>query len=213
MDQSVAMEEEEVDLSDVPASPIPFIWPADSILKPEHFTFDWQRCLKCKKDLGYAMPMNRIPKGKYLFCPPKEGEEVSECARAPVLQCCFCEMHYVKDNESLANLAKRPGNIAYIGQSEIYRFMCHHCEKAQKEGEMGLEETREMMGKFREERARANMNPAEQSIANLANKGTGRMGTGTKPEQFVSGLISNFAPRKRPRASFEEGHGFETERA
>lgn len=137
--------EETEDLSEVPASPIRNEWPADSVLKPDHFTIDQQPCLNCNKKLGYAMPMNRIPKVKYLFC------ENSLCQTAHFLQCFVCGKY---QSENTAHLVHRPGNSAYQGPSQIYSFMCHYCYKDQLAMEPGLEETREAYKKYREVRQR-----------------------------------------------------------
>lgn len=124
---------------DGPASPIRTEWPKDSLLKPEHFTIDSQHCLNCFAKLGYAMPMNREPKVKYLFC------DHPNCQTANFLKCWACGNF---NNENSGHLVHRPGNSAYQGPSQIYSFMCVHCYKDQIENEPGVEETKEMYKKF-----------------------------------------------------------------
>lgn len=122
-----------------PASPIRTPWPADSLLKPDHFTIDTQRCLNCNANLGYAMPMNRIPKVKYLFC------DHPNCQTTSFLKCWACGNF---QNENTGHLVHRPGNSAYQGPSQIYSFMCHHCYQEQMQMEPSVEETKEQYRKF-----------------------------------------------------------------
>lgn len=134
---------ENPDLYDVPASPIRAEWPKDSLLSPSHFTIDTQHCISCHVDLKYAMPMNRIPKTKYLFC------EKTECQQTSFLQCWACGQF---QSENTGMLVSRPGNSAYTGPSSIHSFMCKHCYDDQIKMEPGLEETREMFAKYRQMR-------------------------------------------------------------
>jgi len=140
---SLMTAEELEKVRDVPASPIRVEWPSDSLLKEDHFTIDKQRCLVCHTDLGYAMPMNRVPKVKYLFC------EKDNCQKTQFIECFSCGQYH---GESTGRLVFRPGNSAYTGPTQIYSFMCTRCYTEQIENEPGVAETQEMMAKVREER-------------------------------------------------------------
>lgn len=164
---------------DDPASPIRAEWPKDSMLTKDHFTIDEQHCLVCYKKLGYAMPMNRVPKTKYLFC-----HDNKDCLAAVFLKCWVCGNF---QNENTGYLVHRPGNSAYTGPSQIYNFMCHHCYKDQIEMEPGLEETREQFRKYRE--VRRENEEKEKDLLTLA-EGTKR----GHPYASVGEL-----QRKRPR--------------
>lgn len=186
--------EEAEKLNDEPASPIRTEWPADSLLKPEHFTIDQQRCLHCNKELGYAMPMNRLPKVKYLFC------DQFECQNTQLIHCWACG-HFTSENEG--HLVNRPGNSAYHGPSAIFSYMCKSCYKDQLELEPGLEETREMYKKYRE--LRKESEEKEKAIAELALQDSSfdpnsftYQKTGVHPSTFRSSL-SGDAPKKRKR--------------
>jgi hypothetical protein len=152
--------EEAEALKDVPASPIRFEWPKDSLLPPDHGTTDHQKCLVCSKDLGYALPMNRIPKTKYLFC------DTPACQNSNDLPCLACGHHTM---ESRGHLVNRPGNSFYAGASSIHAFICKSCYQDQLDMEPGLEETQEMMKKYRAER-QAN-EERDKDIAHLAANG------------------------------------------
>lgn len=122
-----------------PQSPIRTPWPEDSMLKPEHFTIDQQKCLTCHKDLGYAMPMNAVPKAKYLFCEAHQN--------SPVGLCWGCMQH---QTDNSCALVYRPGNSSYQGPSSIHTIMCNHCLEDMKKGEPTLEETQKMYKEFAE---------------------------------------------------------------
>ncbi len=153
----VPSREEAEDLNDVPASPIRVNWPSDSLLKPDHFTIDQQRCLHCSKELGYAMPMNRIPKVGYLFC------KDFECQHTQQIHCWACG-HFT--SETNGHLVSRPGNSAYTGPSSIFSYMCKTCFEDQCKMEPNLEETREMFQKYRT--LRHESEEKEKAIAELA---------------------------------------------
>jgi len=144
---------------DEPASPVRDEWPKDSLLTKDHFTIDTQKCLTCRKDLGHAMPMNRIPKEKYLFC----GEA---CQNTAVLQCFACDKHFVRDQ---GHFVHRPGNCAYSFPTQIYNFMCKYCYDEQMATEPGFEETKQKMKEFREYRKQMEAaDPHGKDIANLS---------------------------------------------
>jgi len=151
------LEKQEIDLSNEPASPVRDEWPKDSLLTKDHFTIDTQKCLTCRKDLGHAMPMNRIPKEKYLFC----ADDV--CSTVAVLQCFACDKHFVRDS---GHFVHRPGNCAYTFPTQIYNFMCRYCYEEQMATEPGFEETKQKMKEYREYRAA--LEEKEKDIANLA---------------------------------------------
>jgi len=122
-----------------PVSPIRTPWPEDSLLKPDHFTIDQQKCLSCHKDLGYAMPMNRVPKSKYLFCEAHRGSGVGKCWGCLKYQ-----------TANTCHIVYRPGNSAYQGPSSIHTIMCHTCMEDMKKGEPSVEETQKMYKEFAE---------------------------------------------------------------
>jgi hypothetical protein len=192
----IEQKEEEEEL----ASPIRTEWPSDSLLKPEHFTIDQQKCLACHKSLGYALPMNKTPKPKYLFCP-----EPNDCAQTSFLECFVCGNY---NNERSGHVVHRPGNSAYTGPSQIYSFMCAHCYKDQMEGEPGLKETQEAMKKYREYRHEQEI--LENShLANIASSGGGGSSvvgntSGVGVGGGGGGVTSKFFPRKRPRPTAPE---------
>lgn len=166
------------DLTDVPASPVRDIWPADSLLKPEHFTIDKQKCCACKADLGWALPMNRIPKEHYLYCggdlTSKNPLYTSPCYDQAVIQCMACEKHFVKTK---AHYVHRPGNCAYTTPTAIYGLMCGDCYEDQMKLEPGYEETKAKMKAYRE--MRASLEEKDKDIANLAN-----MPSNTQPAHY-----------------------------
>lgn len=143
-----------------PASPVRDKWPADSLLTKDHFTIDTQKCLTCRHDLGYAMPMNRIPKEKYLFC------DKEECSTSAILQCFACDKHFIRD---VGHFVHRPGNCAYTFPTQIYNFMCKYCYSEQMTLEPGYEETKKQMKEFREYRKRMEAEDPGRDIASLAN--------------------------------------------
>lgn len=137
---------EEYDSEKEGSRPIKEIWPEDSLLKPDHFTIDHQNCLKCGKDLGYAMPMNKKPNVSFLYCRNEDGSDLCR-ASLSYLPCHYCGNY---NNENTGSLVSRPGNSSYYGPSQIYQFMCYHCHKEMMDNEPGLEECREQMSKIRE---------------------------------------------------------------
>ncbi len=170
------------DLSLVPASPVRDSWPADSLLKPEHFTIDKQKCCACKADLGWALPMNRIPKEHYLYCggdkyDPQSPKKTttSPCYEQAVIQCMACEKYFVKTS---AHYVHRPGNCAYTTPTAIYGLMCHECYEDQMRLEPGYEETKAKMKAYRE--MRASLEEKDKDIANLAN-----MPSNTQPAAYM----------------------------
>lgn len=126
--------------------PIQKKWPSDTALERSHFTVDEQQCLLCKKKLGYAMPMNKEPNIRFLFCMDSEGNDVCR-GKAVALNCWSCGNF---NTENSGSIVFRTGNSAFDGPSQIYEFMCYHCHKEMKENEPGLEECREQMKKIRE---------------------------------------------------------------
>lgn len=168
-----------------PASPIRTPWPADSLLPQSHFTIDQQACLNCGKQLGYAMPMNREPKVKYLFC------STETCQQAQFLKCFACGNF---QSETSCFLVYRPGNSAYQGPSQIYSIMCNHCYADQQSLEPSLEETREQFAKFREVRQR-NEERDWPKIQEAQRKEDGFSGSGAKSGESEI----PHAGRKRPR--------------
>lgn len=197
--------EEAAKLEDEPASPIREEWPKDSLLKPDHFTIDQQRCLHCSKELGYAMPMNRTPKVKYLFC------DSFECQRTQHIHCWACG-HFT--SEADGHLVSRPGNSAYTGPSSIFSYMCKSCYRDQLEMEPGLEETRELFSKYREQRKEAE--EKEKGIAELALQdphynpysfAAQRAETFVAPKNWCGATSSSSSsnPRKRKKCDTDEG--------
>lgn len=129
---------------DAPASPIKERdWGPDCPIRRENCVIDKQHCLHCHKDLGYAMPMNRIPKINYLFC------KNIECQNIQCIKCWACGNY---TSEAEGHIVNRPGNSFYDGPSDIFAFMCMHCYKDQMTMEPNLEETRELYSKYRAER-------------------------------------------------------------
>lgn len=136
---SVQVEEEEL------ASPVRDEWPADSLLSKEHFTIDEQPCLSCSKKLGYAMPMNKLPKGKYLFCDPLEKPS---CTASTFVPCTYCgNLQNYKTEQGY--LVFRPGNCAYTTPTQIYAFMCSYCFTDMMRDVPPIEQTREQYKAFR----------------------------------------------------------------
>lgn len=179
--------EEGEDLSMVPASPVRDEWPKDSLLTKDHFTIDTQKCITCRKDLGYAMPMNRIPKEKYLFC---QGPD-DICVETAIIQCFACDKHFCRDTGYFVH---RPGNCAYTFPTQIYNFMCKYCYEEQMVGEPGFEETKQKMREFREYRRK--MEEESKDIANLANSPSN-----TQPSHYKNVTPSPmppFAPQPPP---------------
>ena len=173
-----------------PASPIRTQWPADSLLKPEHFTIETQRCLNCNANLGYAMPMNRLPKVKYLFC------DHPNCQSTNFLKCFACGNF---QSESTGHLVYRPGNSAYTGPSQIYSFMCTYCYKDQMSLEPGPEETKEQYKKFAAVRKE---NEQKEFGRLLQAQAASDMGVATLKEQQQQ-LPFSAATRKRRRTETE----------
>jgi hypothetical protein len=183
----VPTREEAEKLENEPASPIRVEWPKDSLLKPEHFTIDEQRCIHCHKGLGYAMPMNREPKVKYLFC------DNFECQNTQVIHCWACD-HFTSVTEG--HLVSRPGNSAYHGPSSIHSFMCKTCFADQCAMEPGLEETREMYAKYRE--ARKENEEKERDIAELA-----LSNSAFNPDSFTE-MKKSRGPLSQPSTLYDE---------
>jgi len=125
--------------------PIRPYWPKGSCLTREQFTIDEQTCLDCGKKLGYAMPMNKTPNIRYLFCLKQDGSQ--PCRTLPSFFKCFVCGNY--HTPATLNIVSRPGNSAYEGPSEIYQFMCGSCHKDQMENEPGVEECRKQMAQIR----------------------------------------------------------------
>ena len=179
-----------------PASPIRTPWPADSMLKPEHFTIETQRCLNCNANLGYAMPMNRLPKVQYLFC------DHPNCQSTNFLKCFACGNF---QSESTGHLVYRPGNSAYTGPSQIYSFMCTYCYKDQMSLEPGPEETKEQYKKFAAVRRE---NEQKEYSKLLQAQAASDMGLATLKEQQQSlPPYSVATSRKRRRTEGEEEKG------
>jgi hypothetical protein len=128
--------------------PIRPYWPKGSCLTKEQFTIDEQTCLDCGKKLGYALPMNKTPNIRYLFCLKQDGSQ--PCRTLPSFFKCFVCGNY--HTPATLNIVSRPGNSAYEGPSEIYQFMCSSCHKDQMENEPGVEECQKQMAKIRASR-------------------------------------------------------------
>jgi hypothetical protein len=178
--------EEEEELS----SPIRTEWPADTLLKPSHFTIDSQRCLNCCVELGYAMPMNRTPNPKYLFCQDKD-----ECKTAQLLKCWACGNF---NSERSGHIVSRPGNSAFQGPSSIFSFMCDYCYKEQCALEPSYEETKEMFAKYREVRRENELKEADKYDF-LASTGGTQGGYPPPPCHIQSPAVTG---RKRKKMSF-----------
>lgn len=126
--------------------PVKQEWPAESILEKSHFTIDQQHCLKCRKKLGYALPMNKEPNVKYLFCCEEDG--APRCRlQADYLECWACGN---LNTQTTGHVVNRPANCAYYDPTQIYDFMCAHCHKDMMEQEPGKEECAEQLKKIRE---------------------------------------------------------------
>ncbi len=128
--------------------PVNQTWPEGSVLTRDHFTIDQQHCLKCRKKLGYAMPMNKPANPKYLFCCDKDGNE--KCREnISFLNCHACGN---LNNESTLHVVSKPGNCAYTEATCIYDVMCFHCHKDMMENEPGVEECKKQMKEIRKMR-------------------------------------------------------------
>jgi hypothetical protein len=179
--------------SDVEGSrPIREVWPEDSELTPDHFTIDTQTCLACGKNLGYAMPMNKKPNPKFLFCLDEDGNDLCR-GKVSYVTCHYCGNF---NNESSGSLVSRPGNSGYCGPSSIYSFMCHYCYDEMKKGEPGLEECRTQMAKVREVRRAEEMK--ERGLSFLDCSG-GSFGQQTPQEVYSSFFDSSIITPARKR--------------
>lgn len=190
---------ESVDLSNVPASPVRDEWPKDSLLSPSHFTIDKQDCLACNAKLGWAMPMNRIPKVQYLYCSPElydpsnpEVHPGSPCFQKAILQCWACTRYFVKDK---GNYVFRPGNCAYSHPTQIFSFMCTSCYKDQLANEPGLEETKKQMAEYR--RHRKECEEKEKDILSLADSSNSATLYSYQSSQLHPGSCQPIKKRKR----------------
>ncbi len=139
--ESIYEEENGYDSERDGSRPIKKSWPEDSQLDRSHFTIDEQQCLLCKKKLGYAMPMNKEPNVKFLYCLDSEGNDVCR-DKAVALHCWSCGNY---NTEATGCIVFRTGNSAFDGPSQIYEFMCYHCHKEMKENEPGLAECKRQM--------------------------------------------------------------------
>ena len=92
-------------------------WPKDTLLPRDHFTIDEQQCMNCEKKLGYAMPMNKRPNKRFLFCS-------EECFDFTHIRCVDCGNFTFIDSGYLVN---HPGNSGFDGPSDIFRFQCKSC--------------------------------------------------------------------------------------
>lgn len=181
--------------------PVKQEWPKDSLLTPDHFTIDQQQCLKCKKRLGYAMPMNKQANPKYLFCCEENGTE--KCRKqADYLQCWACGN---LNTQNTGVIVCKPGNCAYYPQpSQIYEFMCHFCHNDMMKNEPGVEECRAQMKKIREARA------LEKTLGHPLTSGVNGVpyfhGTGSMPAAYQSTLQGDKfeIPKKRKRSDRKE---------
>lgn len=141
-------EDEEYDSEKEGSRPVQPNWPKDSLLRRDQFTIDEQQCLKCRKLLGYAMPMNKEPNAKYLFCVEEDGTEKCR-SESQYLNCFACGNYH---SSATATVVCRPGNSGYEGPSSIYNFMCYSCHKDMMENEPGVEECKRNMAAIREKR-------------------------------------------------------------
>jgi hypothetical protein len=128
--------------------PVLQTWPEGSVLTRDHFTIDQQHCLKCRKKLGYALPMNKPANPKYLFCCDEHGNEVCR-TDISYLHCHACGN---LNNESTLHVVSKPGNCAYTEATCIYDVMCYHCHKEMMDNEPGVEECKKQMKEIREMR-------------------------------------------------------------
>lgn len=138
--------EEGYDSEEEGSRPVRQEWPAESILDKSHFTIDEQHCLKCRKKLGYALPMNKEPNVKYLFCCNEDGSPKCRL-QADYLECWACGN---LNTQTTGHVVNRPANCAYYEPTQIYDFMCAHCHKDMMEQEPGKEECAEQLKKIRE---------------------------------------------------------------
>lgn len=135
------------DSDELGSRPVKFIWPKDSLLTPDHFTIDQQPCLKCKKKLGYALPMNKEPNVHFLFCCEEDGSPKCRL-QSDYLNCWACGNF---NTQSTGAVVSHPANCAYLPHpTQIYDYMCYHCHKEMMENEPGIQECRDQMKKIRQ---------------------------------------------------------------
>ena len=181
--------------------PIVQAWPEDSLLTKDHFTIDEQQCLKCKKKLGYALPMNKQANPRFLFCCDDTGGPL--CAlTADYLHCWACGN---LNSERTGSLVSRPGNCAYYAQpSQIYEFMCYHCHKEMMENEPGKEECAERMKQIRKTRTEDRMRQSSQQtqLGGMRMFDMNSMGAASSCHSFASSLgEGREEAKKRKRVS------------
>lgn len=189
--------------------PVKEEWPSDSLLSIDHFTIDKQYCLKCRKKLPYALPMNKQANPKYLFCCDEQGEPL--CAKqADYIQCWACGN---LNSQTTAHIVTRPANCAYFEPSQIYDFMCHHCHKDMMENEPGVEECKEQLKKIKELRSQDKISSAATAAAaagikcdlpQLSQYNPTFSSSQTQSSSSVSAYLSGISeqlPKKRKRCS------------
>lgn len=138
--------DEEYNSEEEGSRPVRQEWPVESILEKTHFTIDEQHCLKCRKRQGYALPMNKEPNVKYLFCCNEDGSPKCRL-QADYLECWACGN---LNTQTTGHVVNRPANCAYYEPTQIYDFMCAYCHKDMIEQEPGKEECAEQLKKIRE---------------------------------------------------------------
>lgn len=171
--------------------PIKKNWPKDSVLPRSHFYIEEQQCLKCHHLLGYAMPMNKLPNIKFLFCINEDGSRKCSLDN-PYLECHHCGN--LTHSGSGGHFCHRPGNSAYDGPSQIYQFLCHHCLKDQKENEPGVEECKAQMKLIREMRKKDELEHKTGGL-NCANLMT--LSQPYIPESFTSSLPKEGSKKRK----------------
>lgn len=211
--EQLLTEEDGYDSDKEGSRPVRQEWPQDSLLSMDHFTIDKQHCLKCRKHLPYALPMNKNANPKYLFCCEEDGTPL--CAlQADYIQCWACGN---LNSQTTAHVVTRPANCAYLQPSQIYDFMCHHCHKDMMEQEPGVEECKEQLKKIKEMRRLDKQlgggaaAPVFNSMQSLNSQFQQQPSPSSSITQSVSNYISSSsAPSSKKRKLLEETTAAET---